>query len=202
MPPAASTKGWLSKNSRPRRWIHVLVALCAIDFILIGCVLVTRFFKRGLDFEVAELGPLMLGAGVLVALITLLSNKQREASGDFLKSAIDLLNKSYDVLAQKSIDGRANNLRLNWLIAARLLSSAEIISASITEDSHLRIWKNECEYWRVRFRDLILASTDSPQDFLTERPEHLNGRSGNDAGHPPPHSLAALYRFIHWQDGE
>jgi hypothetical protein len=197
-----SLRGWLFKKSRPRWWINTLAILCAIDFVLIGAAVVTRFYQTGLHFSIAELGPLMLGAGVLVALITLLTNKQREASNDFLKSAIDLLSKSYEVLAQKNPDAPANNLRLNWLTSARLLSSAEIISNSITEESHIRIWKNECEYWRSRFRDHILSSTDFPQpDYFEEKSEHLNGRKdGGD--HSSPNSLATLYRFIHWPENE
>jgi hypothetical protein len=193
---------WLFKKGHLRRWINVLAILCAADFVLMGVAVIARFFQTGMRFSIAELGPLMLGAGVLVALITLLTNKQREASSDFLKSAIDLLSKSYEVLAQKNSDASTNNLRLNWLTSARLLSSAEIISDSITVESHIRIWENECEYWRSRFRDLILSSTDFPQpDYFEEKSEHLKGR-GDDGNHSSPNSLATLYRFIHWPENE
>ena len=193
-------KGWLAKKGRPGGWISLLIWLCAIDFVIIAGALVARFFQSGLHFSLADLGPLMLAAGVLVALITLLSNKQRDASGDFLKTAVDLLAKSYDVLSQTSHD-TGQTRRLNWLTAARLLGSAETIAAAITEESHRRIWNNEREYWRTCFRDRILSSTDFPQDFFAEKPAHLEGRSHRDDP-TATDSLATLYRFIHWQENE
>jgi hypothetical protein len=146
------------------------------------------------SFSTAEVTPWIVAAGVLVALVTLLINQLRAASEEYLKSAIELLSKAYEILdASKDDQGRPKNSRLNWLTSARLIRAAENIAALVTEKSHRRIWREQKEYWRGRLRDLIKPEkNDFPMEYYAA--------SHGDENRAPlsQQSLAVLYRFVEW----
>lgn len=73
---------------------------CALVALIFDAGLLAAAFVRRLSLapslvSFAELGPLLITAGVLVALITLLFNMRRTRSEEFLKAATELLEKAY-----------------------------------------------------------------------------------------------------------
>jgi hypothetical protein len=148
-----------------------------------------------------DLGPLVITAGVLVAVLTFALTQRRDRSEDFLEAAIKLLEQAYDVLSAHGESQPPNDRRI-WLSAARLLRTSEAIGEKVTENSHRLIYDATREYWRSRFYDLINPSREGfPSTYYADVPEHMLGYVGNVRAPLSEKSLTVLYRFIRWPEG-
>lgn len=189
---------WLKKRLR---LYPGLVVLVAADLSLLAAWISKRLLFGPATTPASEVTPFIVLAGVLVALWTLASNRRRNASEDYLESAVDLLSKAHDTL-DSGKDPTTNvpkNNRLTWLAAARLIRTSEQVAALITEESHMQIWKAQKEYWRGRLYDLIQPSSEGfPSDYYADKPEHMLMYLDDVRAPLSERSLAVLYRFIKW----
>lgn len=175
-----------------------------VNVVLLASVFLRRLFLAPELVTLTDVAPLLIAAGVLTALITLLYNIRRGRSEDVLKAATELLEKAYAELAlddQKS--DTPSNERLAWLSAARLIATAERLSTQISEKTHQLIYQEKREYWRTRLHLLIFPTTEGlPGSFYAEKAEHMNGYIGRIRTPPlEEKSLAFLYRFVRWPEG-
>ena len=182
--------------------LWITVAILALDAILVAALLVWRLCVPSAISSIPEIGPLLVAAGVLTALIAFLLNLRRARSEDFLKASTEMLEKAFEMLAPEENALEPTNNRLSWLSAARLVATAEKLSADITENSHELIYKEKKEYWRTRFYELIFPSPPEglPGLFYAENPKHMIAHSGGIRVPLSEKSLAFLYRFIRWPD--
>src|SRR5712672_4527516 len=95
------------------RAMRVLIGLLALDAVLIDAWVIYRLSGGAKLFSVAEITPPIVAAGVFVALLTLLFNRQRNQSEDYLEHAKDILEKAYARLAVLDDKGRPQNKRIN-----------------------------------------------------------------------------------------
>ncbi|WP_350116623.1 hypothetical protein [Nitrosomonas sp.] len=182
--------------------LGILICLIVVDLSLIAAWTTVRLYTNAAAISPAEISPFFVAAGVLLALITLLLNRRREASKDYLESATDLIEKAYNVLNDRGENGLPKNSRINWLTSARLLRKSQLIAQLITERSHKGIWWEKQEYWRGRFRDLILPDLAGfPRDYYAEKPEYFDWWSGDIREPLSLKSLVVLYRFVRWPEG-
>lgn len=182
--------------------LWITVALLFTDAALIGVLLLCRIAGWSSSVSLTEIAPLFVVAGVLTALIALLLNLRRGRSEDILEAAADLMEKAHDALAPK--DGELSNRRHAWLSAARLISTAETLSTHIAEDSHKTIYQEKRKYWRSTLYDLLFPSPPDglPSAFYAEKPEHMIASSRRTRDPLSEKSIAYLYRFIRWREGE
>lgn len=181
--------------------LWIVVAALAVDVGLIGGLLGWRMYVAANSASILDLGPLLVAAGVLTALIAFLANIRRARSEDLLEAAVDLIEKGYEKLAPEDESKQPSNNRFAWLSAARLIATAERLGIRITEKSHRLIYREKKEYWRIRLYELIFPSVDGlPETFYAEKPEHMIGYSGRVRDPLSEKSLAYLYRFIKWPD--
>lgn len=182
--------------------LAILVGLLAVDLLLVTIWCAVRLASDATAVSPAEVAPFFVAAGVLTALVSLLLNRQRDASNDYLESASDLIEKAHEVLSERDEAGLPKNSRLNWLTAARLLRKSEDLAKRISDPSHVQIWNEKIEYWRGRFHDLIRPDGDGfPSDYYAEKPEHLLVYSDDVREPLALSSLAVLYRFVRWPQG-
>jgi hypothetical protein len=183
--------------------LRFLILLLTLDAVLIAAWALWRLSNGAAPFTVAEVTPPLVAAGVLVALLTLLFNRQRTQSEDYLEHAQDLLEKAYSRLAVPDEKGRPQNKRLNWLTSARLIRTAQAVAKKIEEPSHREIWNEQINYWRGRFYDMIFPGKEGfSSDYYAEKPEHMFVYSGDERSPLSLKSLAVLYRFIRWPEGQ
>lgn len=162
--------------------------LLAVDLVLIAVAAVWATPPVQLPIP-----DLIVGAGVLVAMLALSLDRRQKGSEAFLNSSLDLLQKAYETL-RVDADAwmRPPNDRLTWLAAARFLRASEKISSQITEESHRIIYREQREYWRQRFYELIFPSIDAfPK-------EYYGGADAKPNIELSEKSLAVLYRFVTW----
>lgn len=134
--------------------------------------------------------------GFLAAAITLTYNIRRHLSEDYYKEAKSQLEKSYLCLCNNPSQ-KITNDRLKWLTTARLLLSAERISNKIIMSSHKYIYKEDKQYWRIRFVEII---EDFPEDFYQG---HADGVVTDFENMHEKISLASIYaihKFMQWDD--
>ena len=185
-----------------RRGLEISIALILADLLLITAWISARLRFNSASFSPAEVTPFVVALGVLVALVTFSGGQRRQESQDYLESASDLLEKAYRALADEKDDlGRPLNSRLNWLTAARLITTAQQTSQDISMTSHQLIWVARREYWRGQLYDLIRPADDFPSEYFAEKPEHMRGYVGKVRAPLSESSLAVLYRFIKWPEG-
>lgn len=173
----------------------------ALDTGLIAGLLISRLLNGQTAATITDIGPLLVGAGVLTALATFLVNLRRGRSEDLLDAAIGLLEKAYEKLEPEDGSNLPSNSRRSWLSSARLAATAERLAAGISENSHRLIYEETKEHWRTRLHELIFPSTEGlPSSFYAENPEHMISWSETDRDPLSEKSLAFLYRFIRWPD--
>ena len=177
-----------------------LIAL-ALDAGLVAGVILLRLVRTPDTFSILDLGPLLVAAGVLTALVAFLVNLRRSRSEDLLNAATDLLEKAHEKLALQDDSPLPSNSRLAWLSAARLIITAEALGKNITEPSHRLIYREKKEFWRTRLYELIWPSIEGlPSSFYAESPEHMIAHSGRVRDPLSEKSLAFLYRFVRWPE--
>lgn len=173
----------------------------ALDTGLIAGLLISRLLEAPTTVSVVDLGPLVVAAGALTALVAFVVNLRRARSEDVLKAATDFLEKACEKLAPTDGSNIPCNNRRAWLSSARLILTAEELASGITEESHQLIYRETKEYWRTRLHELIFPSIEGlPSSFYAERPEHMISWSGRARDPLSEKSLAFLYRFIRWPD--
>lgn len=181
--------------------LNSAVLALTLDAGLVAGVLILRLFRAPDSFSILDLGPLLVAAGVLTALVAFLSNLRRARSEDLLEAATDLLEKAYDKLAPEDGSSQPSNRRYAWLSSARLVITAETLGKNITEPSHHLIYREKKEYWRTRLYELIWPSAEGlPSSFYAESPEHMIAYSGDVRDPLSEKSLAFLYRFVRWPE--
>lgn len=169
---------------------------------LVGSWTAYRLSTNPALFSPSEVGPALTLCAVIVAWFTWTKNGERSASGDYLDSAKDLLEKAHAALDVRDEEGRPQNKRMHWLTAARLICTAEEVASKIREESHKRIWEEHVSYWRGRFYDLINPGIEGfPSEYYAERPEHMYAYTAEDREPLSERSLAVLYRFAKWPEG-
>lgn len=182
--------------------IWAIAILLGLDVLLVGGFIARELVSASGSFSISDLGPLVVGAGVLVALLSLGLTMRRNRSEDYLKSAGDLLEKAHEILAVLDEKGRPKNSRRNWLTAARLIRISERIENQITDESHKTIYRERKEYWRGRIHDLIFPSVEGfPKEYYAEKPEHLFAWNSDERAPLSERSLGVLYRFVKWPEG-
>lgn len=182
--------------------LRVALAALIVDAGLLAAAFIKRWYLAPDLVVFADVGPLLITAGVLIALITLLFNVLRSRSEEFLKVATELLEKAYAELAPAKDSAIPSNERLSWLSAARLIATAEKLSKEIKEETHRLIYQEKREYWRTRLYLLIFPSTDGlPAAFYAEEAAHMIGYTGRVRPPLEEKSLAFLYRFVRWPEG-
>ena len=84
-----------------------------------------------------------------------------------------------------------------------MIRTAEELSTQLTHESHHVIYSKMKEYWRANLYDLVFRSIDGlPSDFYAEKPEHMDGWSGQITREPLlEKSLVYIYGFIKWPEG-
>jgi hypothetical protein len=178
--------------------LWLLVGLLGIDLLLVTAQLI-RAVTSGVSVSFGDAGPLLVAAGVFTALVSIALTARRNASKDFLEAAAELLERAHTTLAQLDDKGRPKNSRLNWLASARFLRAAEQVAANISEPSHVKIFREQREYWRARFYDLISPTYDGfPSAYYAEKPEHMLGHGADVRSPLSERSLTVLYRFVRW----
>lgn len=181
--------------------LSVAVITLALDAGLIAGILISRLLRTPEAFSILDLGPLLVAAGVLTALVAFLVNLGRARSEDVMKAATDLMEKAYEKLAPTDGSTQPTNRRLSWLSAARLIVTAEKLANAITEPSQQLIYREKREYWRTRLYELICPSIEGlPSSFYAESPEHMIAHSGDVREPLSEKSLAFLYRFVRWPE--
>jgi hypothetical protein len=182
--------------------LWIVVITLALDTVLIAWLLTCRLVLSPTTASILDLGPLLVAAGGLTALVAFLVNLRRARSDDVLIAATDLLEKAYEKLSPEDGSTEPKNHRLAWLSAARLIATAEKLGESITENSHRLIYQEKREYWRQRLYELIFPSVPEglPSSFYAEKPEHMIAYSGRVRDPLSEKSLAFLYRFIRWPE--
>jgi len=182
--------------------IWAIAILLGLDVLLVGGFIAQELVCASGSFSISDLGPLVVGAGVLVALLSLGLTMRRNRSEDYLESAGDLLEKAYETLADLDEEGRPKNSRRNWLTAARLIRISERIGNQITDESHKTIYRERTQYWRGRIHDLIFPSVEGyPKEYYAEKPEHMYAWIDKERAPLSERSLGVLYRFIKWPEG-
>lgn len=181
--------------------LNIALIGLALDTGLIAGLLISRLLQQTATTSIVDIGPLIVAAGVLTALVAFLVNLRRARSEDLLEAAIDLLEKSYEKLAPTEDTDQPSNGRRAWLSSGRLILTAERLGKGITEPSHNLIYQETKEYWRTRLHELIFPSIEGlPSSFYAESPEHMISWSGRTRDPLSEKSLAFLYRFIRWPE--
>lgn len=125
--------------------LWITVAILALDAILVAALLVWRLCVPSAISSIPEIGPLLVAAGVLTALIAFLLNLRRARSEDFLKASTEMLEKAFEMLAPEENALEPTNNRLSWLSAARLVArprSSQLISQKIVMSLFTKKRKN------------------------------------------------------------
>lgn len=131
-----------------------------------------------------------------LAALGFIYNIRRHLSEDYYKEAKEQLSKAYEVLNHFK-DGQLNNDRLRWLTTARMLSVSIMLSKKIMMSSHKLMYREEKQFWRLKFHDLVV---DFPSDFYAESPEHMIMQSGYDRAPIAEASLVEIYDFMKWPE--
>ncbi len=147
------------------------------------------------------LNELIIGLGVLIALITLLWNSNKSNSKDYLNKATSLLEQSFNIFSENLDEkGAPPNDRVLWLTVARMIQSSIDLSKKITIYSHKKIFNETLQFWRWKFSLLLKLDKGSfPSNYFAESPEIIF--SWDPRRNRAPLSLKSLrviYRFIKW----
>lgn len=123
-------------------------------------------------------------------------NIRRHLSEDYYKEAKEQLSKAYENLNHftgKMLD----NDRLRWLTTARMLSVSNMLSNKIMMSSHKVMYKEEKQFWRMKFNDLVI---DFPSEFYAEKPMHWIMHESHERAPIAEASLVEIYDFMKWSD--
>jgi membrane protein implicated in regulation of membrane protease activity len=195
--------------------IIIILLICLVLFMIyIGAKMIFAFtsatgvWAKFVSVPLSTAGSLAVLVGALVALAVWIWNVLERERDRFDKHNDELLNKSnsfyekaFETLNVLDETGRPRNERVRWLTSARLLKTAEKIGEKIESESHKQMYEEIVEYWRWKFYDLVQPDGEGfPSSYYAERPEDLRAFSESDREPLSLQSVAAIYRFTHWQE--
>ena len=87
--------------------LKIVVWFLVADLIVLLFQIIVRIYSEISFFGQADLTPIVIIAGVLAAIITLVINQLHKASEEYLKHATSLLSKAYETfVSSRDKDGR------------------------------------------------------------------------------------------------
>ncbi|CAI0971146.1 Uncharacterised protein [Serratia proteamaculans] len=175
----------------------------AINLFFYGIIIALVFFSLVFTFlfvsdGTGEYAKYFILLAVSVTLLTLVYNIRRHVSEDYYKDAKEHLEKAFEILQPKEGDVWPPNDRYIWLTAARFLKVSERLAAKIMMTSHKDMYREERQYWRVKFRGLV---KDFPAEYYAESAEKMGGWSSRDRSPLSEPSLVVIYKFLDWEKG-
>ena len=183
--------------------LWVLVAFLVVDAIALVWLVSREFVYGSLSsINLSCFSHLVILAGVLVALLTLVWNILKQYSEGLLKESQEFFEKSFDVLNVLDENQRPRNDRIRWLTSARLLKVAEQIGAKIKLKSHKLLYEDIKDFWRSKFYDLLDPDGNGfPENYFAENPGDFDCWSSRVRAPLSLSSIAVLYRFCIWPEG-
>lgn len=177
---------------RPLSFVNILFYFLSGLLVLGICWFVKDTVSEGVEHS----SKVLIFVALCAALITLIYNIRRHLSEDYYKEAKSQLEKAFYIL-QENPDKPITRDRLKWLTCARLLLSADRISKKIIMSSHKHIYKEDKQYWKARFYEII---EDFSEDFYAGYTgdffaDFVNGRNKISLA-----SVYAVHKFMQWDD--
>ncbi|WP_413498858.1 hypothetical protein [Buttiauxella gaviniae] len=188
------TKYYLSLIIGPLTAINVFFYL---SITVLMCMSIFFFYVIAIGGEnnhyVSYLALLASGS----AITTLIYNARRHVSEDYFKEAKSYLERAYEVLNTSDDKALPDNDRMTWLTAARFLKTSERLSSKIIMSSHRESFKEESEYWKVKFRAII---KDFEQDYYAVSIDKTRLWSPGDRSPIAIASIYVIHKFIEWDE--
>lgn len=190
--------------------LAVITSAFSIGIIACFCNLLTEAPKITLADRIQILILISIAGTMFVAIRSQHRNEMFNDSTIFLNNAISLIEKAKDVLLTP--DGTLTNKRVNWVTAARLLTSAEKIAQQISVDAHKTIYVAERDYQRHVFTDFLKINNNPLEaSFFCGAPTTTSMQIGeavyNSSQEPnggnwiPTRIIAVIYRFSQFPEG-
>jgi hypothetical protein len=176
---------------KPFTTINLFFYVIILALIVLSLVFSFLFVSDGSE----DYARYLILLAVTVTLLTLVYNIRRHVSEDYYKYAKEHLEKAYEMLQPKGEMDKPPNDRLIWLTAARFLKVSEVLSSKIMMTSHKDMYREERQYWRIKFKSII---KDFPAEYYAESPEKMGGWSSRDRDPLSETSLVVVYTFIEW----
>jgi hypothetical protein len=186
-------KSRLIEFARPFIFVNLIFYFVIFLFVVLGVVFL-KHYMSGDDEGYTQFFILLT---VSVTFLTLIYNVRRHISEDYFKDAKEHLKKAYDALSPKDGETKPPNNRLTWLTAARFLKTAEKLSNKIIMASHKDMYREERQYWRMKFLEIV---KDFPENYYAESPEKMLIWGVADRRPLSESSLVVVYKFIEWSD--
>jgi len=184
-------------NMRPLGLINTLFHIIVITLILNFLVVLFSSLILSSYKELEEFMRLFWPIVVFqLAALGFVYNLRRHLSEDYYKEAKEQLSKAYENL-NHFVDGQLDNDRLRWLTTARMLSISNMLSKKIMMSSHKIMYREEKQFWRMKFVDLVI---DFPSSFYADSPKHLIMHSGDERAPIAEASLVEIYDFMKWPE--
>lgn len=175
---------------KPFTTINLFFYVIILALVVLSLVFSFLFFDGAGDYA-----RYLILLAVTVTLLTLVYNIRRHVSEDYYKYAKEHLEKAYEILQPRGEMDKPPNDRLIWLTAARFLEVSEGLSSKIMMTSHKDMYREERQYWRMKFKSII---RDFPAEYYAESPEKMGGWSSRDRDPLSEASLVVVYTFIEW----
>lgn len=180
-------------NVKPFTAINLFFYVIIFTLILFSLIFTFLFVSDG----TGEYAKYFILLAVSVTLLTLVYNIRRHVSEDYYKDAKEHLEKAFEILQPKDGGVQPPNDRYIWLTAARFLKVSERLAEKIMMTSHKDMYREERQYWRVKFRGLV---KDFPAEYYAESPEKMGGWSSRDRSPLSEPSLVVIYKFLDWEE--
>ncbi|WP_439069709.1 hypothetical protein ACSJL3_005003 [Serratia nevei] len=182
-------------------FLNGLKPFTAINLFFYGIILTLAFFSLVFSFlfvfdGTGEYTKFFILLAVSVTLLTLVYNIRRHVSEDYYKDAKEYLEKAFEMLQPKEGDIKPPNDRYIWLTAARFLKVSERMAGKIMMTSHKDMYREERQFWRVKFSGLV---KDFPAEYYAESPEKMRVWGSRDRDPLSESSLVVIYKFIEWE---
>lgn len=182
-------------------FLNSLKPFTAINLFFYSIIFTLAFFSLVFFFlfisdGTGEFAKYFILLAVSVTLLTLVYNIRRHVSEDYYKDAKEHLEKAFEILQPKEVGALPPNDRYIWLTAARFLKVSEIMAGKIMMTSHKDMYREERQFWRVKFSGLV---KDFPAEYYAESPEKMSMWSSRDRDPLSEASLVVIYKFIEWE---
>ena len=176
-------------------YILIFTLLISILFLLLSRSLQFIPLTYSVEFLPITLPPkdYLVILGFLAAALTLTYNIRRHISEDYYKEAKSQLEKAFLTLSDNA--NKISNDRLKWLTCARLLLSTDRLGNKIIMSSHKYIYKEDRQYWRVKFSESI---QDFPESFYTGRKDGFFDDTPQGVDKIDLDSVLVVHKFMQW----
>ncbi len=152
-------------------------------------------------FEFAGAAAMGAMAGALAVLFVFAGQKSRETSHFYLTEAKLGIDEASRILQDNSYD------RAKWVLAARMIRRASLLSRNITEDEHRLAFELWTDLYKNKFHEILLSDKDvefSPRFFAGaeswEDALQKQWDSGQRLIHIPEVILKNIYDFAKYPD--